>query len=380
VNLDITYQFMIPMLMFFKNLTHSYGWSIVLLTLAVRMLVWPLVANQTKSMQRMSGLQPKMKEIQERYKGDPEAQQKKLVEFYAKNKINPMGGCLPLLIQLPILLALFGTFTGPPFGDKTVDVKVKVVDQAQAKEAHRNEVSGGNVPYVAADGMLAKVVVFPGDLTIVQGESADFGVRALQGTLPPDFKVFWEIVGKKEQMEGVQIKQNPDSATLHTPEFTHPGEYTVKARVRGIAKDESFAFINGLGKVAKGADLLRPANWDSVVLILLFGGTMWLSQKFTVAKQQPGLKLDEQAMAQQQAMKSMPLMVTGMFFFIPLPTGVYLYMVISNVMQSLQTWIIMQQPAPALVDVMGDEPVAEAVTTDEEANGNGTGKKKKKKK
>ncbi len=379
MNLDITYQFMIPMLMFFKNLTNSYGWSIVLLTLAVRLLVWPLVANQTKSMQRMSGLQPKMKEIQERYKGNPEEQQKKLVEFYAKNKVNPMGGCLPLLIQLPILLGLFSTFTGPPFGDKTVDVKVKVVEQAQAKEAHRNEVSGGNVPYVDKDGALAKVVVFPGDLTLVQGETVDFGVRALQGKLPPNFKVYWEIVGKKDQMEGIQIKQDPDSATFHTPEFIHPGEFTVKAKVHGIAKDESFGFITGLGKVAKGAELLKPGNWDSVILILLFGGTMWLSQKLTVAKQQPGLQLDEQQMAQQQAMKTMPLMVTGMFFFIPLPTGVYLYMVISNVMQSLQTWIIMQQPAPALVDVMGDDPGA-AAAGDDEANGNGIGKKKKKKK
>ena len=73
------------------------------------------------------------------------------MEFYQKNKINPMGGCLPLLIQLPILLALFSTFTGPPFGDKPIEVKVKVVAAAQASEAHKNEASSGGVPYVSKE-------------------------------------------------------------------------------------------------------------------------------------------------------------------------------------------------------------------------------------
>ncbi len=374
MNLDITYQFMIPTLMFFAKATHSYGWAIVLLTLLVRALVWPLVANQTKSMQKMSQLQPKMKAIQDAYKGDPEAQQKKLVEFYAKNKINPMGGCLPLLIQLPILLALFSTFTGPPFGDKTVDVKVKVVEQQQASEAHRSEASGGSVPYVAKDGALAKVVVFPGDATIVKGESIDYGVRALQGKLPPEFKAYWQIYGSKNNMEGI-INHEPYGSTFHTV-FPNTGDFVVKAKIPGIAKNESFGFINSLGKVARGAELLKPQNWDSVVLILLFGATMWLSQKFTVAKPQPGLQLDEQQMAQQQAMKTMPLMVTGMFFFIPLPTGVYLYMVISNVVQSLQTWIIMQQPSQQLVDVISDVPYT---TVAGESNGKNKEEPKKNK-
>src|SRR5476651_1175324 len=162
---------MIPILEKIAQATHSYGLSIVLLTLLVRILVWPLVANQTKSMMRMSQLQPQLKAIQERYaKTDPELFQKKTMEFYAKNKVNPMGGCLPLLIQLPILLALFGTFTGPPFGDKPVEVKVKVVADKQASEIHKSEVSSGGVAYVSDDHKLAKVIVYPGDSTIVQGE------------------------------------------------------------------------------------------------------------------------------------------------------------------------------------------------------------------
>jgi YidC/Oxa1 family membrane protein insertase len=348
---DITYLFMIPMLEKFAQATNSYGWAIVLLTLLVRMLVWPLVANQTRSMSRMSQLQPQLKAIQERYaKTDPALFQKKTMEFYQKNKINPMGGCLPLLIQLPILLALFSTFAGPPFGDKPVEVKVKVVAQAQASEAHENEVSGGGVPYVSANHKLAKVIVYPGDSTIVQGDSIDFGTRALQGELPEDFKTGWQIFGKAADMKGI-LNQEPFGERFHAT-FPNVGEFVVKATVPGIAKHSSFLFINSLGKVAKGADLLNPANWDSLVLILLFGATMYVSQKLSLPKQKPAGELDDAQLAQQQSMKIMPFAVTGMFFFIPLPTGVYLYMVISNIMQSVQTYIVMKQPAPAFVNVI----------------------------
>ena len=377
---DITYLFMIPILEKIALATHSYGCAIVLLTLLVRLLVWPLVANQTKSMMRMSQLQPQLKAIQERYaKSDPEMFQKKTMEFYKKNKVNPMGGCLPLLIQLPILLALFGTFTGPPFGDKPVEVKIKVVADKQASEVHKNEVSSGGVPYVSADHKLAKVIVFPGDSTIVQGESIEFGTRALQGELPEHFKVGWQIYGKGTEMKGI-INHEPFGEQFKGT-FPNTGDFVVKAMVPGIAKNESFLFIKSLGKVAKGAELLSPNNWDSVVLILLFGFTMFISQKLSLPKQQPAGELDDAQLAQQQSMKIMPFAVTGMFFFIPLPTGVYLYMVISNVVQSLQTFIVMKQPAPAFVnvidDVQSDAPAAKTNKSSEppkSGKNNGTSK------
>src|SRR3990167_2940263 len=120
---------MIPILEAIAKACHSYGWAIVLLTVLVRILVYPLVSSSTRSMQRMAQMQPQLKIIQDRYKGDPEMFQKKAMEFYKKNKINPMGGCLPTLVQLPILFALFATFTGPPFGDKPIQVKIKVEAQ-----------------------------------------------------------------------------------------------------------------------------------------------------------------------------------------------------------------------------------------------------------
>jgi YidC/Oxa1 family membrane protein insertase len=192
----------------------------------------------------------------------------------------------------------------------------------------------------------------------VQGTTIDFGTRALQGELPENFKVGWQIYGKGNEMKGI-INHEPFGERFHAT-FPNTGEFVVKAMVPGVAKNESFLFINSLGKVAKGAELLHPSNWDSVVLILLFGVTMFISQKLSLPKQKPAGELDDAQLAQQQSMKIMPFAVTGMFFFIPLPTGVYLYMVISNVVQSLQTFLVMKQPVPEFVNVMDDTQTASA--------------------
>jgi YidC/Oxa1 family membrane protein insertase len=92
---------------FFYGFTHSYGLAIVLLTVAIRVILFPLVAKQTRSMKAMQTLQPKMEELKEKYDDEPEEYQKKIMELYKTNNVNPAAGCLPLLIQMPILIALF---------------------------------------------------------------------------------------------------------------------------------------------------------------------------------------------------------------------------------------------------------------------------------
>ncbi|MHB0976928.1 MAG: YidC/Oxa1 family membrane protein insertase [Candidatus Aquicultorales bacterium] len=85
----------------------SYGLAIVLLTIAVRVLLLPLTIKQTKSMMDMQRLQPKLKAIQEKYKDDKEKLQQEMMKLYQEHKVNPFGGCLPLLLQLPVFFALF---------------------------------------------------------------------------------------------------------------------------------------------------------------------------------------------------------------------------------------------------------------------------------
>jgi YidC/Oxa1 family membrane protein insertase len=87
--------------------TQSWGLSIICLTLIVRTLIWPLHAKSTHSMKRMSKLQPKMKELKEKYADDPNKLNTEMMGLYRKYGINPLGGCLPMLIQIPIFFGFF---------------------------------------------------------------------------------------------------------------------------------------------------------------------------------------------------------------------------------------------------------------------------------
>ena len=92
---------------------NNYGLSIVVFTLFVRLLLVPLMVKQIKSQKAMQDIQPKIKEIQEKYKNKPEKQQEELMKIYQEAKINPLSGCLPLLIQMPILIGLFNVLRDP---------------------------------------------------------------------------------------------------------------------------------------------------------------------------------------------------------------------------------------------------------------------------
>ena len=93
----------------------SYGVAIIILTLIMRAAIWPLNVSQQRNMRAMQILQPKLKAIQERYKNNQELMQQKLVEFYKEHRFNPMGGCLPLLIQMPIFILLYTSLMSPQF-------------------------------------------------------------------------------------------------------------------------------------------------------------------------------------------------------------------------------------------------------------------------
>lgn len=109
---DYLYQPLLNLLVFLYNTVafEDLGFAILIFTLITRILLFPLFWKQIKSQKNLSklrDLQPKLKKIQEKYKNDPTLQSQKVMEFYRKHNINPLGSCLPLLIQLPILIALF---------------------------------------------------------------------------------------------------------------------------------------------------------------------------------------------------------------------------------------------------------------------------------
>lgn len=98
---------------FFFNYTQSWGWAIILLTLLIKIVLFPMNVKQFQAMEKMKKIQPKLKEIQDKYKDKPEEFQRRTMELYQKEKVNPFGSCLPLLIQLPLLWAIFALLQDP---------------------------------------------------------------------------------------------------------------------------------------------------------------------------------------------------------------------------------------------------------------------------
>ena len=88
---------------------HQLGWilAIVFLVVTVRVILFPVFVKQIKSQRAMQALQPKIKELQEKHKGDRETLQKEMMELYRKEKANPLMGCLPMFLQIPVFLGLF---------------------------------------------------------------------------------------------------------------------------------------------------------------------------------------------------------------------------------------------------------------------------------
>src|SRR5207245_11794442 len=100
------------LLVWFYDIAHSYGWSIVLLTVAVRLVLFPLTAKQAKSMQAMQKVQPELKRLQAKYKGDRQKLNEEMMKFYKEHHVNPFGGCIPLFIQFPVLIVLYRLILG----------------------------------------------------------------------------------------------------------------------------------------------------------------------------------------------------------------------------------------------------------------------------
>jgi YidC/Oxa1 family membrane protein insertase len=93
-----------------QNLNMAYGWVLILFGLAVRVVLWPLNQKAMRSSMAMQAVQPELKAVQERYKQDPQKMQQEVMKLYKEHGVNPLGGCLPMLIPMPVLFALFFVF------------------------------------------------------------------------------------------------------------------------------------------------------------------------------------------------------------------------------------------------------------------------------
>ena len=118
-------------LKFLHGLIGNYGWAIIIITFIIKLAFAPLTHKQQKSMKRMSALQPRINELKEKFKGDPQRMNTEMMELYKKEKVNPLGGCLPMLVQIPVFIALYNVLNNAielrhaPFALWLVDLSAK---------------------------------------------------------------------------------------------------------------------------------------------------------------------------------------------------------------------------------------------------------------
>lgn len=110
--LDIIASPMLAMLGWFYSFTGNYGWAIILLTILVRSILFPLTYTGMVTMKRMQKMQPRVSALREKFKKDRQRQQQEIMQLYRRQRINPLGGCLPILLQIPIFFALYSALLG----------------------------------------------------------------------------------------------------------------------------------------------------------------------------------------------------------------------------------------------------------------------------
>ncbi|RDY23430.1 membrane protein insertase YidC [Romboutsia maritimum] len=178
---------------------NNYGLSIVLFTIFVKVLLLPLTIKQTKSTKAMQDMQPRLKEIQEKYKDKPEKQQQEIMSLYKETNFNPLSGCLPLLIQMPILFGLFSVLRDPVkysvFADQAAFVASDNGFLWLASLTGTNNLSMGILSGVSAYVMQS--VMTPGDQQQASMKTMSYVMAAMSFwwgyTFPAGLAVYWTV-------------------------------------------------------------------------------------------------------------------------------------------------------------------------------------------
>ncbi len=352
----ISNNIMLPILDFFYGIVPSYVLAIIALTLVIRFAVYPLSAGQIRNMRKMKIVQPLMKarqeEIKQRYQNDPAKQQEEMGKLMQEFG-NPLAGCLPLLLQMPILFALFATLRGSPFTDTpyTVDLQIFPREQIERIDLQPFATKAQNI-YID-DGVHYKLAaLLPSGNKLAVGEETRIEFQTLEGkTLSRLLAEYPEnnLAPQWEVTKGSERIQITDDGTIIP---LAPGDATIQVTLPGIAANTGFLFIKALGQVGV-IDDEGNINFDILGMVLFFGISIYFNQQLTTAGQGGGTTDNDQ---QQQAMtKITPLLFSGMFLFFPLPAGVLMYIVVANLFQMGQTWFLTREPLPDNLQKILDE-------------------------
>ncbi len=335
---------MLPILDLFFGIVPSYGLAIVALTLVVRFALYPLSAGSIRSMRRMRVAQPLMqkrvKEVQERYKDNPTKQQEEMSKIYQEYG-NPLSGCLPVILQMPVLFALFATLRGSPFSDVNYSVNLQIFPSEQIERIQ--PISFATPPqniYVAGGVHAPVVALLPSGNKLVVGDKTKIEFQTIEGKPlqqllaeypESDITPTWQVIKGQER-----VNVSADG----TIEALQPGDVTIQGTIPGLASKQGFLFIKALGRVG-ATDENGQINWDIVGMVLFFGVSLYVNQILS-GQGQSSSDNSQQATVN----KLTPVIFSGMFLFFPLPAGVLMYMVIANIFQTAQTFILSREPLP----------------------------------
>ena len=347
----ISDNLLLPILDFFYGLVPSYGLAIVALTVVIRLALFPLSAGSIRSARRMRIAQPVMQkrqaEIKSRFASNPQKQQEELGKLM-KEFGSPLAGCLPLLVQMPILFALFATLRGSPFADVpyTLNLKVLPAEQIAAVEP-KPFTSASHSIFVTETDHVPVIASLPGGTKIGTGDKVQIQLQTKSG------EAFAEVLdgvenGKSFLPAWTVTKGESIVSVSGTGEITAlaAGDATVEGKIPGLAARSGFLFIKALGQVGFYSD--GAVNWDIAILVGSFGLSLFISQLLSGM----GMPANPQ---QSTANKITPVLITGMFLFFPLPAGVLLYMVIANIFQALQTFLLTREALPDNLQAILDE-------------------------
>ena len=355
----ISDNLLLPILDFFYGLVPSYGLAIIALTVVIRLALFPLSAGSIRNARRMRIAQPVMQkrqaEIKSKYANNPQKQQQELGQLM-KEFGSPLAGCLPLLVQMPILFALFATLRGSPFADVpyTINLKVLPAEQIAAVEPKPFNSLSHSI-FVTETNHVPVIASLEGGTRLGVGESAQVSLHTKAGDSFASvlngidngaaFTPSWSVT-KGEGL--VSVDANGTITAIA------PGDATVEGRIPGLAARSGFLFIKALGQVGFYTD--GAINWDIAILVAAFGASLFVSQILSGM----GMPANPQ---QATANKITPVMITGMFLFFPLPAGVLLYMVIANIFQAVQTFLLTREALPENLQAILDQQLATEAKT-----------------
>ncbi|MDM8270816.1 YidC/Oxa1 family membrane protein insertase [Thermophilibacter provencensis] len=157
----------------------DWGLAVIVLTVIVRLILTPLMAHSTKSTVRMQVMQPKLQEIQERYADDPERQAEELRKVYADMKFNPLGGCLPIFLQMPIFFGLFSVVREVPADACFYSILPSISQSVQQVLEASGWVAAA--PYIIFDLLFGVLTFIPMVMNVANQDSAQRSQTMLMG-------------------------------------------------------------------------------------------------------------------------------------------------------------------------------------------------------